>query len=60
MAVRQFLNPPVDIRTGRVSAKAAGCAIVRKLLDGSYIGFDRADDALGHPTTQVVERQAAA
>jgi hypothetical protein len=52
VAVRHFLTPPVD-ETGRVSAKAAKCSIVRKLPDGSCIGFERAADAVGHPTAQV-------
>lgn len=51
MSVRPKHNPPVNLRTGQVSARIAGCAILRPLSGGGYLGFENPLDAYGHPTT---------
>lgn len=51
MSVKGPFNPPIDIRTGQVSARLLGVAILRPLPGGGYIAFDSVNDAINHPTT---------
>jgi len=56
MSDTERFNPPVDLRTGQVSAKACGAMILRPMPGGGYIRFDRVEDAIGHPTSRHAER----
>ena len=51
--VTGVFQPPIDARTGQVSAKSCGMAILRP-VPGGYIAFRTAGEAIGHPTGQPV------
>ena len=51
--MRDKFSPPVNLRTGQVSARLSGVAVLRPMSDGNYIGFRTAAEAMGHPSTKV-------
>ena len=60
MSQTPSFHPPINLRTGQISAKMCGMAILRPLPDGSYIGFKSTADAIGHATAKVVATSQAA